>query len=175
MFRVIPAFAAMAVLAGCATPEPKEPPLEGIITISSGPCLGLCPVFTMRVDPEDRYRLNAGENTIREGRSSGGLPVGSFRRALDLMDRYGFAGMQRSYTTATPETCPESVSGTPTLTIQRQTDDFRKLVTYEVGCLDFAEKDNLDLLVEGLYRSFRINDLVAVGEPPKAENTGTGG
>lgn len=170
MSKIFPAFIGVAVLTGCATPEPKEPPLEGIVTISAGPCLGLCPVYSMRVDPEDRYRLNSGENTIKEGRSTGGLPVGSFRRALDLMERYGFDQMQRSYTAETPETCPDRVTGTPTLTIQRKTDEVQKLVTYEVGCLDFAEKDNLDLLVGGLYRTFRINDLVAVGEPPKADD-----
>ena len=170
MYRSIVTLTALAALTGCATPEPKEPPLEGSVSISAGPCLGLCPVYTMRVNPEDRYRLNAGANTIKEGRSSGGLPVGSFRRALDLMGRYNFDALERSYTAETPETCPERVTGTPTLTIVRKTDDFQKIVNYEVGCLDFAEKDNLDLLVEGLYRTFRINDLVAVGEPPKAKD-----
>lgn len=169
MSKLIPIALSLTALAGCATPEPKEPPLEGIVSISAGPCLGLCPVYTMRVAPDDRYRLNAGDNTIKEGRSTGGLPVGSFRRALDVMDRYGFDSLQRSYTGDTPESCPDRVTGTPTLTIMRQTDDFQKIVTYEVGCLDFAEKDNLDLMVEGLYRAFRINDLVAVGEPPKVK------
>ena len=169
MSKLIPLALSLAVLTGCATPEPKEPPLEGIVSISAGPCLGLCPVYTMRVDPEDRYRLNSGANTIKEGRSTGGLPVGSFRRALDVMDRYGFDALARDYTAATPERCPDRVSGTPTLTIMRQADDIQKIVTYEVGCLGFAEKDNLDLMVEGLYRAFRINDLVAVGEPPKVK------
>jgi len=102
--------------------------LRGSVSLSSGPCLGLCPVFTMKVNTEDRYRLNSGANTINEGRSTGAL------------------------------------------TIIRETEESQKVVTYDVGCLDFAEKDSLDLLVEGLYRTFRINDLVAVGEPPKAED-----
>jgi len=57
-------------LTACATPEPKEPPLRGSVSLSSGPCLGLCPVFTMKVNTEDRYRLNSGANTINEGRST---------------------------------------------------------------------------------------------------------
>jgi len=143
MFRYLSCVAMLSALAACAVPEPKEPPLEGIISISAGPCLGLCPEFTMRVEPDDRYSLNAGANTIREGRSTGGLPVGSFRRALD---------------------------GTPTLTILRKTDTDQKVVSYEVGCLDFEEKDRMDQMIAGLYRAFRINDLVAVGEPPKVED-----
>lgn len=170
MSKLIPIAASLALLVGCAAPEPKEPPLEGIVSISAGPCLGLCPVYTMRVTPDDRYSLNAEDNTIKEGLSTGGLPVGAFRRALDVMERYGFDSMQRSYTAATPQTCPDRVTGTPTLTVLRKTDDFQKIVTYEVGCLEFAEKDNLDLMVEGLYRAFRINDLVAVGEPPKVKS-----
>jgi len=168
--KIVTALAASALLAGCATPEPKEPPLEGTVTISSSDCPALCPVYSMRVTPDERYSLNAGANTISEGRSTGGLPVGSFRTALGLLDRYGFESMARSYTAATPETCPDRISGTPTLTISRETDDLRKVVTYDVGCIDFAKKDDLDLLVEGLYRSFRINDIVAVGEPPSVKD-----
>lgn len=170
MLKVISGIALLGTLAGCAQPEPKEPPLEGLISIASGPCLGLCPVFTMQVNPEDRYTLDGGANTIKQGASEGGLPVGAFRRALDLMDRYEFDGMRRGYTADNALSCPQQVTGTPTLTITRESKDFIKSVTYDVGCLDFAEKDNLDLLVEGLYRNFRISDLVAVGEPPKAED-----
>lgn len=158
------------LLAGCAVPQPKEPPLEGTLRVASGPCLGLCPEFSMEVDAEDRYRLNAKANTINPGRSSGGLPVGSFRRALDTLERYGFETMERSYTSATPETCPDVITGTPTLTVLRRTEEGRKIVDYEVGCLDFEGKDNLDQMMAQLYRILRINDLVAVGEPPKADD-----
>ena len=168
MLRLAPI--TMLALAACAAPEPKEPPLEGLVSISSSPCLGLCPVFTMQVTPDDRYRLNSGANTINPGRSSGGLPVGSFRRALDLMGRYEFESLQRSYTADVKETCPERVTGTPILTLLRKTDARQKVVDYDVGCLKFAEKDRFDQLVAGLYRTFRISDLVAVGEPPKADD-----
>jgi len=117
------------------------------------------------VDAEDRYTLNSGANTIKEGDSTGGLPFGSYRRALGLLDQYGFDSLLRSYEDGNPETCPDRVTGTPVLTISQVSKG-----SYDVGCLGFAEKDNLDRLVEGLYGTFRINDLVAVGEPPKAED-----
>ncbi len=170
MLRTLSGLAMLAVLSACATPEPKEPPLEGLITIASSPCIGLCPVFAMEVNAGDRYVLEAGANTIKEGRSTGGLPFGSFRRALDLLDRYEFDAKQRSYEAGNFETCPDRVTGTPTLTISRATGTSRKVVDYDVGCLDFAEKDTLDQLVAGLYRTFRVSDLVAVGEPPKADD-----
>lgn len=170
MLRTTFGLTLMVAVTGCAAPEQKEPPLVGTVSIASGPCLGLCPVFTMEVNTEDRYRLASGANTINEGNSTGGLPFGSLRRALGLLDRYDFNNKQRSYVPGNSVTCPEQVSGTPTLTIIRQAGDFRKVVTYDVGCLGFAEKDSLDQLIEGLYRTFRISDLVAVGEPPKAED-----
>ena len=170
MLRMMTGLTLAATLAGCAAPEPKEPPLEGTVSISSGPCLGLCPVFSMQVNAEDRYTLNSGANTINEGRSTGGLPVGSFRRALGLLDRYDFDSKRRGYTPGNDETCSDRVTGTPTLTITRKVRLSERTVSYDVGCLGFAEKDNLDLLVEGLYRTFRISDLVAVGEPPKADD-----
>ena len=170
MLRTISGLMLTLALIACAAPEAKEAPLEGTISISSGPCLGLCPVFSMQVNAEDRYTLNSGANTINEGPSSGGLPFGSLRRALGLMDRYGFNDLEDRYTPATPATCPDQVTGTPTLRISREAPGFQKSVTYDVGCLGFKEKDNLDRLVESLYRTFRVSDLVAVGEAPKAED-----
>ncbi len=170
MFKLIPCAALLALLVGCATPEPKEVPLEGIVSITAGPCLGLCPEFTMSVGPDDRYELIAGPNTIKQGRSTGGLPFGAFRRALDVLDLYDFQSLRRGYVSADPRTCPDSVSGTPTLTIELEGNRGNKELTYEVGCLDFPEKDSIDQMIADLYRVFRVNDLVAVGEPPKVKD-----
>ncbi len=170
MFRVFGGAVAVFLVTGCATPEQKEAPLTGTVSLSAGPCLGLCPVYTMTVGTDDRYELVAGPNTIKEGRSTGGLPVGAFRRALDILDIYDFRALRRGYVSNIPEGCPDSVSGTPTLTVERDSGSDRKTVTYEVGCLGFPEKDSLDQMINDLYRNFRINDLVAVGEPPKAED-----
>ena len=167
MKTVAPLTILLALAACTATPEPKEPPLEGILTLSAGPCLGFCPVYAMRLNTEDRYRLNAQENTTNPGKSRGALPVGSFRKALEALDRYDFETMQNDYTPATPENCPEIVTDTPTLAITRRTDDFRKSVSYNTGCLKFADKDRLNQLAATLRKIFRIDALVAVGEPPK--------
>lgn len=161
---------AFTLLAACAaTPEPKEPPLEGTLTLSSGPCLGFCPVYSMRLNPEDRYRLDSGENTVNPGKSRGALPVGSFRRALEALDRYDFETLADDYTPETPENCPDRVTETPTIKILRITDEFRKRVVYDTGCLHFADKDRLDQLVSRLREVFRIDALVAVGTPPKPD------
>lgn len=165
--RLVTPMIFLAVTACTATPEPKEPPLEGTLALSAGPCLGFCPVYTMRLNPEDRYRLNSGENTVNPGRSQGAVPVGSFRKALEALDRYGFETMQNDYTENTPENCPERVTDTPTLKISRISEDFRKIVTYNTGCLGFADKDRLDQLTSRLRELFRIDARVAVGEPPK--------
>lgn len=166
MKQIVPLLA-LALGACAATPEPKEPPLEGALSLSSGPCLGFCPVYRMRLDPKDRYRLDAGEHTIEPGKSTGAIPVGSFRRALEALDRYDFASLDQDYTAETPENCPERITGTPTVTISRVSDDFRKLVTYDTGCLGFPEKDRLDQLTSTLRDIYRVDALIAVGEEPR--------
>ena len=167
MRTVLPPLAALA-LWGCSTPtpEPKEPPLLGTVTLAAGPCLGFCPVYEMRLGPDDRYVLEARENTISPGRKRGALPVGSFRRALEAMERYGFAQMGDAYLPGT-EACPERVTETPTVTIARREPEFRKIVAYDTGCLGFAEKDRLDQLTSSLRSIMRIDALVAVGERPE--------
>ena len=86
-------------IAGCGEklpPDPPEIPLEGSITLASGPCTALCPVYRMTVNADDTYELRAEENTISPGRTRGGLPVNSFRRALEALDEFDFRGFQLS-------------------------------------------------------------------------------
>ncbi len=162
----------MLALAGCASPpppEPKEPPLTGSITLASGPCPGLCAVYTMTLFPDDTYSLNAGENTIEPGRSRGSLPVNSYRRALESLEQYDLPGLQRFYTPTETDNCPTVISGLPTVDFSHVDDDndVRDFVTFNTGCVDFADRDRLDQLTERLRAVFRIKELVAVGEPPR--------
>ena len=163
---------AILALAGCAsagTPETREPPLTGTITLASGECPGLCPVYTMTLRPDDRYTLNAGANTITPGRSGGTLPVNSFRRAVEVLEQYDLPTLQRFYTPTEADNCPNSITGLPTVDFSRVDDDndVRAFVTFNSGCVDFDDRDRLDQLHERLREIFRIKELVAVGEPPR--------
>ncbi len=163
---------ALLVLAGCAgtpPPEAKEPPLTGTITLASGPCEGLCAVYSMRVFPDDTYALTAEDNTIEPGRSRGSLPVNSFRRAVEALEQYDFPSLQRFYTSTERDNCPEALSGLPTVDISRldREKDVRAFVTYDTGCIGFADSDRLDQLHGTLRSIFRIKEIVAVGEPPR--------
>jgi|GEM_PF-3716280 len=163
---------ALLALGACAAtppPEAKEPPLTGTITLSSGPCEGLCAVYTMTLSADDTYALNAGENTINPGRTRGSLPVNSFRRAIEALEQYDLPGLQRLYTATEPDNCPERITGLPTLDISRVDDDndVRTFVTYDTGCVGFADRDRVDRLQERLRAVFRVKELVAVGEPPR--------
>jgi len=159
-------------LSACATteaPEPKETPLTGTITLGAGPCPGLCPVYTMTLYPNDTYALNAGEYTLAPGRSRGSLPVNSFRRALEALEQYDLPGLARFYTPTEKDNCPTAISGLPTVDFSRVDDnnDVRSFVTFNTGCVDFAERDRLDRLYERLRTVFRVKEIVAVGEPPR--------
>ena len=163
--------AAAITLAACATPtpEPKEPPLTGTITLASGACPGLCPIYTMTMRADDSYTLNAQENTITPGRSTGSLPVNSFRRAVEALEQYELATMQRFYTPTERDNCPEAITGLPVTDINRidEDNDIRIFVTFNTGCVNFADRDRLDRLYERLREVFRIKELVSVGEPPR--------
>lgn len=165
-------------LSACATmaePEPKEPPLTGTITLASGPCAGLCAVYTMILYPDDTYTLTAGENTISPGRSRGSLPVNSFRRAVEALEQYDLPGLQRYYTPTEAANCPTTITGLPTVDFSRVDDDndVRSFVTFNTGCVEFTDRDRLDQLHERLRTIFRIKEIVAVGEPPRPPRTET--
>lgn len=164
-------------LAACATPPPpeaKEPPLTGTITLSSGPCAGLCPIYTMRVSADDTYQLDARDNTISPGKSGGSLPVNSYRRALEALEAFDIASMQRYYTPTEPDNCTDFISELPTVDFAHVDDenDVREFVTFNSGCVGFADRDRLDRLHQRLREVFRVQELVAVGEPPRPDNTG---
>jgi len=163
---------ALLALGACAStppPEEKEPPLTGTITLGSGSCPGLCAVYTMTLNPDDTYVLNAGENTIRPGRSRGSLPVNSFRRAVEALEQYDMPGLQRFYTQTEKENCTTAITGLPTVDFSRLDDDndVRNFVTFDTGCVGYADRDRLDQLHERLRTIFRVREIVAVGEPPR--------
>lgn len=163
-------------LAACASPqpEPKEPPLTGTITIASGECAGLCPVYTMTLFPNDTYFLDAGENTIKEGQMRGSLPVNSFRRAVEALETFELNTLQRFYTQTEDENCPDAISGLPLTDLSRVDDDndIRVFVTFDTGCVGFADRDRLDQLQERLRAIFRVKELISVGEPPRPKRRG---
>ncbi len=177
----------LLALAACAAPpkpEPKEPPLTGTITLGSGPCAGLCAVYTMTLYADDTYLLNAQDNTIKPGRSRGSLPVNSFRRAVEALEQYEFNSFERFYVPTEKANCPQVITGLPTADVSRVDDDndIRTFVTFNTGCVNFADRDRLDQLDGRLRDIFRVKELIAVGEPPRpprptteAPATGLGG
>ncbi len=165
-------FIGLLALAACAAtpePEPKEPPLTGTIALGSGACEGLCPVYTMTLYADDTYLLNAGDNTIKPGRSRGSLPVNSFRRAVEALEQYDFDTFRRFYVPTERANCPQTITGLPTADFSRVDDenDVRTFVTFNTGCVGFSDRDRLDRMHERLRAIFRVKELVAAGEPPR--------
>jgi len=160
---------ALAACAATPEPEPKEPPLTGTITLGSGPCAGLCAVYTMTLYADDTYLLNAEDNTIKPGRSRGSLPVNSFRRAVEALEQYELNTFQRFYVPTEKANCPQAISGLPITDFSRVDDDndIRVFVTFNTGCVNFADRDRLDQLNERLRDIFRVKELISVGEPPR--------
>lgn len=166
--------ATVGLLSACSSKPPVDLPetgLEGKISLASGRCTGLCPVYRMTVGADDRYELIAEENTTKPGRSKGALPVNSFRRAVEALEEYKFLEMQEFYTQTFPENCPDHISDLPIVDIARlEVPGEHHVVTFDAGCIGYADRDRLDLLYERLRQVFRVEALVAVGEPPKPEN-----
>ncbi len=162
----------LLALAACAAPpkpEPKEPPLTGKITLGSGPCAGLCAVYTMTLFADDTYILNAQENTISPGRSRGSLPVNSYRRAVETLGQYEVTTLQRFYVPTEKANCPQAISGLPVTDLSHvdEDNDTRVFVTFNTGCVNFPDRDRLDQLNGRLRDIFRVKELIAVGEPPR--------
>lgn len=169
-------FAVMLAVSACAQPkpEPKAPPLTGSISIASGACTGLCPVYTMTLYPDNSYFLDAEENTITPGKTRGSLPVNSFRRAVEALETYELNTLQRFYTSTEPDNCPEAISGLPITDLNRIDDenDIRVFVTFDTGCVGFKDRDRLDQLHARLRDVFRVKELISVGEPPRPKRPG---
>lgn len=155
------------LLASCSsTPEPKEPPLEGSIILGSGPCVGACPNYKMTVSADDRYVIDARENTTNPGLQRGALPVNSFRRAVEALEQYKFDTFANEYLPGEP-TCPEHISDLPKVEVARIDRAYRKAITVDLGCIGYPEQDRFDRLYERLRLALRIRELVAVGEVPR--------
>jgi predicted small secreted protein len=82
MIRTAAAGLAMMVLAACATPSGAGKPVAKADTIrfSAGPCFGVCPVYSVTVDPKGSGVLMPQKNTAVPGETRFAVTPLQYRR-----------------------------------------------------------------------------------------------
>ena len=164
MRAVILALTAMG-LSACATtnsgPGPNGPAWTEI-EISEGMCYGRCPVYLIRVTPDDRYQLTGVFFTRHDGDTSGTLDAGSFQRLAAVLQAHDAAFLPADITRYNPVTCGSSfASDMPSFRLSLTDANGRQDILWHPGCAESPYRDALTQIRAGVREAYDYETLIA--------------
>ena len=119
--------------------------IAGPVTISVGPCFGLCPVYEVTVSPDGTVDFVGQRHTAALGERRGRVGAASYRALLTDLSAF------RPVTGTTVQIeCTAAVTDTPSYTITWSDPDSRKTIaTHQGGCPGGAGQ-RLDAVLQSL-------------------------
>lgn len=170
--RTIMAFAAAAVLAGCATQQAElEKPLRAGDTIrfSAGPCFGICPSYTLRVTPDGSGLIEPERYTAVPGPTRFTVTPAQYRRFHSTLAQFRPApGTTRRI--AHGENCDRFATDMPTYRIEwTRGDEAPTRLEYQSGCMD-ARYGRLRATIASVPRMLGLEAML---KPTSVRKSGT--
>lgn len=98
----------LLTLAACSTrPEPNG---FMAIEISEDACFGTCPIYSIRVTPDDHYVLDGERFTRSSGRSEGQLAAGAFGALAGIIRDADVMAFPADITPSNPAACGSRIA-----------------------------------------------------------------
>jgi len=165
MVRIAAAGLAMAVLAGCATSSGADKPVAKADTIrfSAGPCFGVCPVYSVTVDPKGSGVLIPQKNTAVPGETRFAVTPLQYKRLRDAFAPFRpVTGKEKRI--AQGENCERAATDMPGYTIiwTRAGQDKTTLNFYS-GCFD-QRYAKLRAAVQSVPKILDIEKMLKAGK-----------
>jgi hypothetical protein len=155
----------MAVLAGCATSSGADKPVAKADTIrfSAGPCFGVCPVYSVTVDPKGSGVLIPQKNTAVPGETRFAVTPLQYRRLRDAFAPFRpLTGKEKRI--AQGENCERAATDMPGYTIlwTRAGQD-KTVLNFYSGCFD-PRYAKLRAAVQSVPKILDIEKMLKAGK-----------
>jgi hypothetical protein len=132
------------------------------IEIAEGACYGTCPIYTIRITPDDHYELNGQRFTRTAGPTSGTLEAGSFQRLAAILQAHDAASLPADITPGNPAACGRGImSDLPDFRLGLTSDADEQSVVWYPGCADSPYRDALSQIRTGVRAVYGYDWLVA--------------
>lgn len=142
MLRTLPILT-LLVLSACASAPPAANAIDAI-EIREGACYGTCPIYTIRITPDDRYRLDGERFTRADGISQGQLPPGHFDRLADYIAAHDLMAFPADITPGNPAACGEGrVSDLPDFQLTVVLAERIKVIHWYPGCFGSSYRNDM--------------------------------
>ena len=152
-------------LTACATAQFDTGPAGPVwteIEISEGVCFGRCPIYTIRVTPDDRYELNGERFTRTSGQTTGSLDAGSFQRLAAILQVNDAASLPADITMNNPAACGRSMmSDLPDFRLGLTAAAGRQDMVWYPGCADSPYRAALSEIREQVREAYDYETLIA--------------
>jgi len=147
-------------LTACATAQPG--PAWTAIEISEGACFGTCPIYTIRVTPDDRYELNGERFTRTSGETTGTLEAGSFQRLAAILQAHDAESLPADITPGNPDACGRGImSDLPDFRLDLTSGGGRQAIAWYPGCAGSPYRDTLTQIREEVRQVYDHETLIA--------------
>ncbi|MGV3768833.1 MAG: DUF6438 domain-containing protein [Sphingobium phenoxybenzoativorans] len=165
MTKIMAAGLAMLILSGCATAPKAEKPVAKADTIrfSAGPCFGVCPVYSVTVNPNGSGVLIPQRNTSVPGETRFAVTPLQYKRLRDAFAPFRpLTGKQKRI--AQGENCQRAATDMPGYEIvwTRAGQDKTELDFYS-GCFD-ARYAKLREAVRAVPKILDIEKMLTAGK-----------
>lgn len=165
MVRIAAAGLAMAVLAGCATSSGADKPVAKADTIrfSAGPCFGVCPTYSVTVDPKGSGVLIPQKNTAVPGETRFAVTPLQYKRLRDAFAPFRpVTGKEKRI--AQGENCERAATDMPGYTIvwMRAGQD-KTVLNFYSGCFD-PRYAKLRAAVQSVPKILDIEKMLKAGK-----------
>lgn len=152
-------------LTACATAQTgsgQPGPAWTEIEISEGACYGTCPIYTIRVTPDDRYELNGERFTRTSGETTGTLEAGSFQRLAAILQAHDAESLPADITPGNPAACGRGImSDLPDFRLGLTSGGGRQTIAWYPGCAGSPYRDALSQIRTAVREVYDHETLIA--------------
>lgn len=151
-------------LTACATTQ-KDPGPSGLawseIGIAEGACFGTCPIYSIRITPDDHYQLTSERFTHNSGETSGTLEPGSFERLAAILQAHDVASIPADITPNNPAACGTVATDMPDYHLRLVSSSGERRIAWYPGCFGSPYREAMSDIRTSLREVYDYESLIA--------------
>tara|TARA_R110000868_G_scaffold45045_2_gene149843 strand:+ start:12191 stop:12691 length:501 start_codon:yes stop_codon:yes gene_type:complete len=162
--RLLTVLLAAASLTACASTSSTPVSASGYtaIEIAEGACFGTCPIYSIRITPDDHFVLNGLRFTRHDGLSEGTLAEGAFQRMAGILETRDADALPASITPDNRAACGSTImSDMASVVLTMEAGDEHQTVIWYPGCALSPYNDTMDAITERMRVEYDYTSRIA--------------
>jgi hypothetical protein len=132
------------------------------IEIAEGACFGTCPIYSIRITPDDHFKLRGTRFTRQDGTREGALAPGAFQRITAILEAQNASAVPAAITPDNRTACGTAImSDMPDFRLVMEAGASSQSILWYPGCAQSPYRDAMSTIREEVREAFEYETLVA--------------